>query len=52
MRLLAFNVLSDQAETGTLLTMVLVVAGSVVMLGLGAPAVARAYARSQPRMAS
>jgi NhaP-type Na+/H+ or K+/H+ antiporter len=49
--LLAFNVLSNEAETDALLTMVLVVLGSVVMHGLGAPAAARAYARSQPRMA-
>jgi sodium/hydrogen antiporter len=50
--LLAFNVLSDLAETDALLTMVLVVLGSVVIHGLGAPAAARAYARTQPRMAS
>jgi sodium/hydrogen antiporter len=50
--LLAFNVLSDVAETDALLTMVLVVLGSVVLHGIGVPAAARAYARSQPRMAS
>jgi NhaP-type Na+/H+ or K+/H+ antiporter len=50
--LLAFNVLSDVAETDALLTMVVVVLGSVVLHGIGAPAAARAFARSQPRMAS
>jgi NhaP-type Na+/H+ or K+/H+ antiporter len=50
--LLAFNVLSDEAETDALLTMVVVVLGSVVMHGIGAPAAARAFARSQTRMAS
>jgi sodium/hydrogen antiporter len=49
--LLAFNVLDNEAETDALLTMVLVVLGSVVMHGLGAPAAARGYARWQPRMA-
>lgn len=50
--LLAFNVLSGVAETDALLTMVVVVLGSVVVHGVGAPAAARAFARSQPRMAS
>lgn len=48
--LLAFNVLTDEAETDVLLTMVVVVLGSVVLHGIGAPAAARAFARSQPRM--
>jgi len=49
--LLAFNVLTDEAETDVLLTMVVVVLGSVILHGIGAPAAARAFARSQPRMA-
>lgn len=50
--LLAFNVLSAEAEKDALLTMVIVVLGSVVMHGIGAPAAARAFALSQTRMAS
>lgn len=43
--LLAFNVLSDEAETDVLLTTVLTVLGSVVLHGVGAPAAARVFAR-------
>jgi sodium/hydrogen antiporter len=50
--LLAFNVLSNEAETDALLTTVLVVLGSVVLHGIGTPAAAHAFARSQTRMAS
>jgi NhaP-type Na+/H+ or K+/H+ antiporter len=48
--LLAFNVLADVAERDALLTTVVVVSASVILPGVGAPAAARAYARSQPRM--
>jgi NhaP-type Na+/H+ or K+/H+ antiporter len=47
--LLAFNVLDGGAEKQVLLTTVLVVLGSVVLHGLSAPIVARAYARSHAR---
>lgn len=43
--LLAFNVLSDQAEIDVLLATVLTVLGSVVLHGLGAPAAAHVFAR-------
>lgn len=43
--LLAFNVLSDQAEVDVLLATVLTVLGSVVLHGLGAPAAANVFAR-------
>lgn len=42
--LLAFNVLAGEAEEEVLLTMVVVVAGSVLMHGLAAPVAARAFA--------
>jgi NhaP-type Na+/H+ or K+/H+ antiporter len=45
--LLAFNVLEDPDEHIILLTMVVVVLGSVLLHGLGAPIAARAFARSQ-----
>jgi NhaP-type Na+/H+ or K+/H+ antiporter len=45
--LLAFNVLDDPEEHIILLSMVGVVLGSVVLHGFGAPAAARAFARSQ-----
>lgn len=45
--LLAFNVLSDQAEIDVLLATVLTVLGSVVLHGLGAPAAARVFARAE-----
>ncbi|MDO3635170.1 hypothetical protein [Mycolicibacterium arseniciresistens] len=47
--LLAFNTLSDTAEHEVLLAMVITVLGSVVLHGLGAPAAARAHARSGDR---
>jgi sodium/hydrogen antiporter len=46
--LLAFNVLSDRAETVTLLTMVVTVLGSVLIHGIGAPMAARAFSGAQP----
>jgi NhaP-type Na+/H+ or K+/H+ antiporter len=49
--LLAFNVLTGDDERSALLTMVIVVLGSVVLHGVGAPAAARAYRRSQTRLA-
>lgn len=45
--LLAFNVLSDQAEVDVLLATVLTVLGSVVLHGLGAPSAARVFARHE-----
>ena len=45
--LLAFNVLSDQAETDVLLVTVLTVLGSVLLHGLGTPAAAHAFARTE-----
>jgi NhaP-type Na+/H+ or K+/H+ antiporter len=45
--LLAFNVLTDQAETAALLTMVVTVLGSVLLHGIGAPTAARAFNRAQ-----
>lgn len=47
--LLGYNVLDNHAENSVLLTMVLAVLGSVVMHGVGAPAAAHAYARSNAR---
>jgi NhaP-type Na+/H+ or K+/H+ antiporter len=49
--LLAFNVLTGHDERVVLLTMVIAVLGSVVLHGVGAPAAARAYRRSQTRLA-
>lgn len=47
--LLAFNALDgDAAQADTLTMVVVVVLGSVVLHGVGAPAAARAYARSHP----
>ena len=48
--LLAFNVLGGSAETAALMTMVIAVLGSVVLHGVGAPAAAHAYRRSQTRL--
>jgi NhaP-type Na+/H+ or K+/H+ antiporter len=45
--LLAFNVLDGGDEHLVLLTMVVVVLGSVLLHGFGAPAAARAFARAQ-----
>ena len=45
--LLAFNVLEDPDEHIILLTMVVVVLGSVLLHGFGAPIAARAFARTQ-----
>jgi NhaP-type Na+/H+ or K+/H+ antiporter len=45
--LLAFNVLDDPEEHIILLTTVVVVLGSVLLHGFGAPAAARAFARAQ-----
>lgn len=50
--LLAFNVLTGDAERTSLLTMVVAVLGSVVLHGAAAPAAARAYRRSQTRLAA
>ncbi|MCV7280568.1 cation:proton antiporter [Mycolicibacterium flavescens] len=50
--LLAFNVLGCAAEAEVLMTMVLVVLGSVVVHGATAPAAAHAFSRSQPRLSS
>jgi hypothetical protein len=44
---LAFNVLAGGAEQAVLLGMVVVVLGSVLLHGVGAPAAARAFARAQ-----
>jgi len=49
--LLAFNVLTGDDERAVLMTMVIAVLGSVVLHGVGAPAAARTYARSQTRLA-
>ncbi len=49
--LLAYNVLDSPDENVVLLIMVLVVLGSVLLHGVGARAAARAFARSQTRMA-
>jgi NhaP-type Na+/H+ or K+/H+ antiporter len=46
--LLAFNALIGSSEQMALLTMVVVVLGSVVIHGIGAPVAAHAYARSHP----
>jgi NhaP-type Na+/H+ or K+/H+ antiporter len=46
--LLAFNVLTDRAETVALLTMVVTVLGSVLIHGIGAPTAARAFSGAQP----
>ena len=48
--LLAFNVLTGQDERAVLLTVVIVVLGSVILHGIGAPAAARAYATSQTKL--
>ena len=45
--LLAFNVLDDPDEHIILLTMVVVVLGSVLLHGLGAPIATRAFSRTQ-----
>lgn len=50
--LLAFNVLDGGAEHAVLLTMVVVVLGSVVIHGVGAPLAAHAYARSQTKLSA
>jgi sodium/hydrogen antiporter len=50
--LLAFSVLTGVAETAALMTMVIAVLGSVVLHGVGAPAAAHAYRRSQTRLAA
>lgn len=50
--LLAFNVLDGGAEHAVLLTMVLVVLGSVVIHGVGAPLAAHAYARSRTKLSA
>lgn len=44
--LLAFNVLTDRAETAAQLTMVVTVLGSVLLHGIGAPTAARAFSRA------
>jgi NhaP-type Na+/H+ or K+/H+ antiporter len=46
--LLAFNALADHEQADSLTMVVVVVLGSVVLHGLGAPAAAHAYARSHP----
>jgi NhaP-type Na+/H+ or K+/H+ antiporter len=46
--LLAFNALADYEQADSLTMVVVVVLGSVVLHGLGAPAAAHAYARSHP----
>jgi sodium/hydrogen antiporter len=48
--LLAFNVLTGDDERAVLMTMVIAVLGSVILHGVGAPAAARAYDRSQTRL--
>jgi hypothetical protein len=45
--LLAFNVLDEPEEHFVLLTMVVVVLGSVLLHGFGGRAAAQAFARSQ-----
>jgi sodium/hydrogen antiporter len=47
----AFNVASGDNERAVLSATVLAVLGSVVLLGVGAPAAARAFDRSQTRLA-
>lgn len=49
--LLSFNVLTGDDERVVLITMVVAVLGSVILHGVGAPAAARAYDRSQTRLA-
>lgn len=49
--LLAFNVLADDAAEQAILATVVVVLGSVVVHGIGAPAAAHAYGTSQTRLA-
>ncbi len=49
--LLAFNVLTGEDERAVLLTVVIVVLGSVILHGIGAPAAARAYDASQTKLA-
>jgi len=44
--LLAFNALPNDEQVDSLTMVVVVVLGSVVLHGVGAPAAARAYARS------
>jgi len=46
--LLAFNALADHEQADSLTMVVVVVLGSVVLHGLGAPAAAHAYARLHP----
>lgn len=48
--LLAFNVLAGDAAEQAILVTVVVVLGSVVIHGVGAPVAARAFARSQTRL--
>jgi NhaP-type Na+/H+ or K+/H+ antiporter len=48
--LLAFNVLTGDDERAVLMVMVIAVLGSVVLHGVGAPAAARAFDRSQTRL--
>ncbi|RDH78815.1 sodium:proton exchanger [Mycolicibacterium moriokaense] len=48
--LLAFNVLTGDNEQAVLLATVIAVLGSVVLHGVGAPAAARAFDRSQTRL--
>ncbi|WP_006241607.1 cation:proton antiporter [Mycolicibacterium tusciae] len=48
--LLAFNVLSGDAADQAILATVVVVLGSVVIHGIGAPAAAHAYGKSQTRL--
>jgi sodium/hydrogen antiporter len=50
--LLAFNVLAGDAAEQAILVTVVVVLGSVVIHGVGAPAAARAFARSQTRLSA
>ena len=45
--LLAFNALNGEAADSTLLIAVLVVVGSIVLHGIGSPALARMYSRSE-----
>lgn len=49
--LLAFNVLAGDAADQAILATVVVVLGSVIVHGIGAPAAAHAYGRSQTRLA-
>jgi sodium/hydrogen antiporter len=46
--LVAFNALPNDEQFDSLTMVVVVVLGSVVLHGLGAPAAARAYARTNP----